>query len=259
MHHSGQVPKEKHPLLNAQAHSVKVVRVEDFYNIKNLGIQFLPKCGGCKCGKCAPGSKNCTLKEEKELELIEQNLDFDAKTQSWITEYPWVKDPNELPDNRKAAYRMLISTEKKLSKNTDHAEVYNQQINDMVDREVARKITREEINNYISHHEVLKLESKSTPIRIVFNSSANYMGHILNDYWAKGPDLLNSLIGVLIRFRENKIAMIGDIKKMYHTIKMKPIAQHTHRFLWRHMDLSKETETYILYREHPLEINRPEQ
>ena len=166
----------------------------------------------------------------------------------------WVKDANELPDNRKAAYRMLISTEKRLSKNPDDTEVYNQQINDMVDREVARKLTREEIDNYkgpfhyISHHEVLKLESKSTPVRIVFNSSANYMGHILNDCWAKGPDLLNSLIGVLIRFRENKIAMIGNIKKMYHTIKMKPIGQHTHRFLWRNMDSSKEPETYIIQR-----------
>ena len=85
MHPSGQAPKEKHPLLNAQAHSVRVVRVEDFYNIEHVGIQFLPKCGGCKCGKCAPGSKNYTLKEEKELEPIEQNLEFDAKTQSWIT------------------------------------------------------------------------------------------------------------------------------------------------------------------------------
>ena len=254
MHPSGQAPKEKHPLLNAQARSVKVVRVEDFYNIENLGIQFLPKCGGCKCGKCAPGSTNCTLKGEKELELIEQNLEFDAKTQSWITEYPWVKDPNKLPDNRKAAYRMLISTEKRLSKNPDHAEVYNQQINDMVDRKVARKLNREETDNYkgpvhyISHHEVLKLESKSTPVRIVFNSSANYMSHILNDYWAKGPDLLNSLIGVLIRFRENKIAMIGEIKKMYHTIKTKAIAQHTHRFLWGNMYSSKEPETYIIQR-----------
>ena len=30
-------------------------------------------------------------------------------------------------------------------------------------------------------------------MRIVFNSSANYMGHILNEYWAKCPDLLNNL------------------------------------------------------------------
>ena len=124
----------------------------------------------------------------------------------------------------------------------------------MVNREVARKLSKDEIIDYkgpvhfISHHEVLKPDSKSTPVRIVFNSSANYMGHVLNDYWAKGPDLLNNLLGVLIRFQENEIALMGDISKMYHTVKTTSIDQHTHRFLWRNMDVSKEPDTYVIQR-----------
>ena len=112
---------------------------------------------------------------------------------------------------------MLISTEKRLAKNTTHAEVYQKQIEDMVSREVARKLTLTELKeykgpiHYISHHEVLKPESKSTPVRIVFNSNARYMGHSLNDYWAKGPHLLNDLLGILIRFRENKISTIATV------------------------------------------------
>ena len=35
---------------------------------------------------------------------------------------------------------------------------------------------------------------------------------------------------------------------MYHTIKTKPITQHTHRFLWRDMDQSREPDTYIIQR-----------
>ena len=121
-------------------------------------------------------------------------------------------------------------------------------------RNVARKLSKEELTNYtgpthyIAHHEVLKPESKSTPVRIVFNSSANYMGHVLNEYWAKGPDLLNNLLGVLIRFRENRVAFIGDIKKMYHTVKTSELDQHTHRFLWRDMDSTREPDTYIIQR-----------
>ena len=211
-----------------------IARIEDFYNIENLGIECRPRCGGCKCGKCSLGSKNFTIKEEKELKLIEDKLEYNKEEKRWISEYPWIRDPSELPDNKKAAMGMLISTEKRLAKNATHAEVYQKQIEDMVDREVARKLTLKELKeykgpiHYISHHEVLKPDSKSTPVRIVFNSSARYLGHALNNYWAKGPHLLNDLLGILIRFRENKIALIGDIKKMYHTVKTKTIDQHTH-------------------------------
>ena len=61
----------------------------------------------------------------------------------------------------------------------------------MVNRKGARKLDNEELNNYngpvhyIAHHAVVKAHSLSTPIRIVFNSSANFNGHVLNDYWIK--------------------------------------------------------------------------
>ena len=74
------------------------------------------------------------------------------------------------------------------------------------------------------------------------------MGQVLNEYWAKGPDVLNNLVGVLIRFRENQVALMGDIRKMYHTVKTKPIDQHTHRFLWRDMDTTRDPDTYIIQR-----------
>ena len=161
-------------------------------------------------------------------------MKFDAEDNRWLAEYPWIKDPADLPDNRRVALSMLYSTERRLGKNTQHATVYDNQVRDMVQRGVARKLTKEELINYkgpihyISHHEVLKPDSKSTPVRIVFNSSANYMGHVLNEYRAKGPDLLNSLLGILVRFRENEVAFIGDIKKMYHTVKTTVLDQHTH-------------------------------
>ena len=119
---------------------------------------------------------------------------------------------------------------------------------------MTRKLTEKELRNYkgpihyISHHEVLKPDSKSTPVRIVFNSSANYMGHVLNECWAKGPDLLNNILAVLIRFREYEVAFIGDIKKMYHTVATKVLDQHTHRFLWRNMETTREPDTYVIQR-----------
>ena len=122
----------------------------------------------------------------------------------------------------------------------------------MVARGVARKISTEEMSSYdrpfyyISHHAVLKPESKSTPCRIVFNSGANFHGHVLNEYFAKGPDMLNNLLGVLMRFREERVAFVGDISKMFHSIEIPRIDQKTHRFLWRDLDTSKEPDTYVM-------------
>ena len=90
--------------------------------------------------------------------------------------------------------------------------------------------------HYISHHAVLRPYKKSAPIRIVFNSSASYQGHKLNDYWMKGPDLLKNLFGVVSRFRENEVAICGDISKMYHKVLIPKEDQDVHRFLWRNLE-----------------------
>ena len=107
--------------------------------------------------------------------MIDRNLKFNNLERRWMTPFPWIRDPVDPQDNRKAAFGMLLSTEKRLARNTDHARVYQEQIQDMIDRDVARKLTESEL-------ETVNPDSKSTPVRIVFNSSAKYMGHALNEY-----------------------------------------------------------------------------
>ena len=115
----------------------------------------------------------------------------------------------------------------------------------------SRKLTDAELPeytspvHYISHHEVLRPVKKSTPLRIVFNSSSVYQGQRLNDYWLKGPDLLNSIFGIVLRFRENQVAFSGDISKMYHRILIPYEDQHVHRFLWRGMEIDRKPDTYV--------------
>ena len=72
------------------------------------------------------GSAHFTIKEEKELKLIEDKLEYNKEEKRWISEYPWIRDPSELPDNKKAAMGMLISTEKRLAKNATHAQTHAQ-------------------------------------------------------------------------------------------------------------------------------------
>ncbi|XP_066928571.1 uncharacterized protein [Clytia hemisphaerica] len=48
----------------------------------------------------------------------------------------------------------------------------------------------------------------------------------------KGPDLTNKLIGVLTRFRENPVAVTGDIEKMFYQVKLPIVDRKYVRFLW---------------------------
>ena len=125
----------------------------------------------------------------------------------------------------------------------------------MVSRKAARKLTPDEVNEwrgpvfYVSHLAVANAKSKSTPVRIVFNSSQTYRGVSLNSCLAKGPDsYANSLLGVLLHWRENEVAIVGDIRKMFHSVFLEPLEQHCHRFLWRDLDTQRKPDTYVMER-----------
>ena len=253
----GQCLGGSHPMLQEktqiQVKDVQVshvnVKLDDFFESETMGVSCVPKCGSCRCGSCPVGGKQYTLQEERELAMIEKGLKLDDER--WTATYPWKKDPKMLPNNYNAALGMLRSTEKRLQRNKELAATYSDQISDMVRRGVAKKLTAADKDYdgpvyYISHHEVLKPDSKSTPCRIVFNSSAKFMNETLNDYWVKGPDLINNLLGILIRFRENRIGVAGDVSKMYHTVKLSTLDQHTHRFLWRDMETDRKPDTYVV-------------
>ena len=225
------------------------ITMEEFYNVENLGIACNPKCGNCQCGSCPLGSSEFSIKEQKELEIIEKGLTICDKV--WTAKYPWIKSSKQLPNNFHVAEKMLFTTERRLMKDPIHAKTYQSQIDDMIERGVAKKMSKEDLDydgpvHYISHHEVLKQDSASTPCRIVFNASANYKSHVLNEYWAKGPDLLGNLLGILVKFREHFVGYIGDVKQMYHTVRLDPEDQQTHRFLWRDYRQDDKPDHYMM-------------
>ena len=67
------------------------------------------------------------------------------------------------------------------------------------------------------------------------------VGVSLNDFLLKGPDLITRLVAILLRFRQHPIAVSGDIKAMYHTVKVIEEDEPALRFLWRRL----KTNRYI--------------
>lgn len=69
-------------------------------------------------------------------------------------------------------------------------------------------------------------------IRVVFDSSAKFLGVSLNDVLMTGPDLTNSLIGVLLKFRRDRVAITADIEKMFFNFYVREEDINFLRFLW---------------------------
>ena len=63
-------------------------------------------------------------------------------------------------------------------------------------------------------------------------TSAEYEGVSLNRELLSGPDLMNSLLGVLFRFRRETTAVTCDIEQLFHSLYVSPEHRDFLRFLW---------------------------
>ena len=62
---------------------------------------------------------------------------------------------------------------------------------------------------------------KPNQVRMVFDSSPQFNGVSLNDVLLSGPDLANSLLGVLMLFRIENIRIMTDIQQISLFFKLK--------------------------------------
>ncbi|XP_038063016.1 uncharacterized protein LOC119733703 [Patiria miniata] len=112
---------------------------------------------------------------------------------------------------------------------------------DQLKRRVSRHVTEEELQRdqdtgkkmWFLHHFAVTKDSKTTPVRVVYDAKARYQGHSLNDYLMKGENINSDLFEVALRFRESEVGLIADISKMFQAIKIKPDDARFHRFVFR--------------------------
>lgn len=81
---------------------------------------------------------------------------------------------------------------------------------------------------YISHHIAPNLQSVTISVRLVWNSIQMFEGMSLNDLLMKGPDVLNQICAVLLRF-------ISGVYYVWVILKRRTI-----QFGWRTINSSGE-------------------
>ena len=117
-----------------------------------------------------------------------------------------------LSNDRSVAESRLQSLEKSLSKNEEKAKMYDDVITQYQANNWAIPLSEEDLKverkpvYYLPHHGVYRPDKKSTPLRVVFDPASPYQGVSLNSLLCKGPGLIGNLLGVMLRFREEKVA-----------------------------------------------------
>ena len=116
----------------------------------------------------------------------------------------------------------------------------------MLENGYAEIVPKEERENkawYIPHFGVTHPE-KPGKVRVVFDCAAKIGEVSLNDMLISGPDILNLLLGVLLRFRTGKHAFTADIKTMFYQVRVPAGDRDFLRFLWWSDDNCSQIEDY---------------
>ena len=75
--------------------------------------------------------------------------------------------------------------------------------------------------------------SKTSPVRVVFNSSQVYKGHSLNQSLKLGPEVMSDLQAVLLRFRKDVIGGQVNIAKMFYCVQVSKEYVMCQLFIWK--------------------------
>ena len=148
---------------------------------------------------------------------------------------PPLRDDNvRFPNNRLQSEKRFTYLQRKMSRNHQFKNDYMNFMKELMSKGYATESIAAAENGkcwYLPHHGVYK-RNEPGKIRVVFDLSAEFQGTSINKSLLPVPDLANQVVGVLLRFGEETVAVTGDIEAMYHQVKI-PVEQRSFlRFLW---------------------------
>ena len=185
-----------------------------------------------------------SVNDRKFLNIMENKATMESG--HYVLPLPFASDHVNLVTNKEQAMTRARWLKRRFQKDNQFYEHYNSFMQEIISKGYAKpSLDVTDVNSwYIPHHGVYH-PKKPNKIRVVFDCSAEWKGTSLNKQLLSGPDLTNLLIGVLIRFRMEPIAVMADIEKMFYQVKVPENQQRYLKFLWwRDGNLDRQPDTY---------------
>lgn len=193
--------------------------LKSFWELESIGVK----------------EKGIISEEDISLETFKKKLSF--KNGRYEVELPWKRDSDELSDNFCLAKRRLESLMRRMQNDKVLHSEYSEVLKGYLDEGIIEKVISPFVptNNpvfYLPHQVIIKKESLTTKLRIVFDASAHEAGQLsLNDCLFQGVNLNPNIFDLLISFRLNKIAVLSDVEKAFLQISLAPKDKDVVRFL----------------------------
>lgn len=181
-------------------------------------------------------SENKEMSREDHAFMEKVNRSIELQDGHYKVNLPFKMENPMLPNNLCVAKQRILGLKRKLDRNKTFHQEYKVFLDEVIKQGYAERVPLHQLKQdegkvwYIPHHGVY--HSKKGTLRVVFDCGAAFKGTSLNDQLLQGPYLTNSLLGVLVRFRQEPIAFMADVKSMFHQVKVATKDTDFLRFLW---------------------------
>ncbi|XP_033218069.1 uncharacterized protein LOC117173539 [Belonocnema kinseyi] len=155
----------------------------------------------------------------------------------YVVRLPFIEKKGSLGDSRPIALRRFNTLENRFDKNPKLKENYCTFLNEYNDLNYMSLIKNQNLampGFYLPHHAVIKEDSTTTKIRVVFDGSVKTsLGVLFNDSLMVGPTIQADIFILLTRFRYHAYALTADIEKMYRQVLVHPDDAVCQKILFR--------------------------
>ena len=196
------------------------------------------------------GFKEISYVDKRFLKIMQKEISKAGKHHQFPLPLPLRNNNMSLSNNQSIVEKRLMHLKKQSQKDFKFYEDYSK----FMEVIIIKGYAREAKNNfpdgrtwYLPHHGVYH-PHKPSKLRVVFDCNAELNGRLINKELLPVTDLANKLVGVLTKFRENKVAFMADLEKMYFQI----FVAEQHRSLlpflwWKEVNLSDKPNDYEMF------------
>lgn len=174
-----------------------------------------------------------------ECEQIYQSTTTRQSDGRYVVHLPFQRYPPLLGKSRDVALRRLEQLENRFNRIPKLREEYNDAMENYLVLGHMSRVTTHSVDEqtdmyYIPHQAVLRPESTTTKMRIVFDASAkSTSGLSLNDNLLCGTKLQQELPSIVLRFRLHPVVFTADVKQMFRQIMVTEAHRPYQRLLYR--------------------------